>query len=855
MRNLMWIGLIFCLTFSGIVGQAQEKIILTLSSPQFYDDIYDRDYFQPFFEVHPNVDVVIVPDTDNQSYTSPPAYTSIEEHLEGITAYVSSADVLFVSSWSISPESTRAGLWLDLMPLVAADPDLTEANFYSAAWRSFHWDRGMWVLPILIEPQMLVYDPLAYDEAGLTYPSSRWTMTEHAQAAITLTQRDADGNPVTPGCWCSPNLMFYGSLGHGLVGADGAPVLEDPELASMLDTWADAVEQIYPQGGYSSENVPLLIMAPWMLAPNSRDAGKYVLGDLPGGIYGANAQGYGISAGTAHPEMAFELVKYLAENPVNTFSTFGTFPALRRSVLETRANFSVDSLDSLPPDKFQILQSAVENGIVASDLLYFDYVQAATSRINNEGLDAMSVLQEAQQQALQNLEVAANWRGTQPVMVATPQPTPSFGADEIVLNFGISLSDLPNSQDWDRVAREFAEADAEVGVLNINAQGMGDYQEWLDENDCFYLHYDPIHPDYWRGDYVALDPLMDVDPGFDANDFLPGMIEDLQIAGHTYGYPLTVGISALGYDADLFQEAGIPLPELNWTINEFVDALAQLKQTDVAIPFSPNPMGDTDWLMLFAAYGGLPIDYRTDPATWNFTDPTTVDAIRQALDLEKTGLSEYHKTGGFMFSGMRLPGGVMGMALNGDVFSTVSPGSSYVNYPQGTGYQVMSLGSIGGGYVRSGTQHIEACYRWITQIAAHPELLPAIMPARFTAINNPATMAVHGETAVAVYRQYAALAADPDTINIPGQFMGSYDLYFVHKFLNRAMDAYVLEDTDLEQALIDAQTKADEFSVCYAAVASPEVDANEEEILAYNKIINNCVAQVDSEMAAESAQF
>jgi hypothetical protein len=42
-------------------------------------------------------------------------------------------------------------------------------------------------------------------------------------------------------------------------------------------------------------------------------------------------------------------------------------------------------------------------------------------------------------------------------------------------------------------------------------------------------------------------------------------------------------------------------------------------------------------MMLIAAYGGLPIDYRTTPATLNFTDPATISAIQQVLDLAKNG--------------------------------------------------------------------------------------------------------------------------------------------------------------------------------------------------------------------------
>ena len=59
-------------------------------------------------------------------------------------------------------------------------------------------------------------------------------------------------------------------------------------------------------------------------------------------------------------------------------------------------------------------------------------------------------------------------------------------------------------------------------------------------------------------------------------------------------------------------------------------------------PFKPGgSFGNTHLLMLIAAYGGLPVDYRTTPPTLNFTDPATVDAIRQVLDLARNGTMDY----------------------------------------------------------------------------------------------------------------------------------------------------------------------------------------------------------------------
>ncbi len=92
----------------------------------------------------------------------------------------------------------------------------------------------------------------------------------------------------------------------------------------------------------------------------------------------------------------------------------------------------------------------------------------------------------------------------------------------------------------------------------------------------------------------------------------------------------------------IFQQAGVPLPEGTWTLDQFIDALRTLKDYLDKTPFVSHNINGESLMMLIAAYGGLPIDYRTSPATFNFTDPATVDAIQQVLDLAKNGYIDYH---------------------------------------------------------------------------------------------------------------------------------------------------------------------------------------------------------------------
>src|SRR5689334_23025670 len=117
-------GLFIAFSIEGLTTiRAQDNIVLTVEVPQFMVDTYNSAYFDPFRAAHPGVDVVVISQDQDKSYPPSPAWDSLDEHLNSVGEYAASADVLFVSPDTfLTQESTRAGYWRDLKPLVAADP-------------------------------------------------------------------------------------------------------------------------------------------------------------------------------------------------------------------------------------------------------------------------------------------------------------------------------------------------------------------------------------------------------------------------------------------------------------------------------------------------------------------------------------------------------------------------------------------------------------------------------------------------------------------------------------------------------------------------------------------------------------
>jgi ABC-type glycerol-3-phosphate transport system substrate-binding protein len=150
------------------VLQAQTPTtMLTLAVPSFSSVSVDDKLLADFVASHPGVGVSIV----NRDAGIPRAAGSIDKHLEEVQKYASSADVLYVDSYRLTVEGTRAGYFLDLAPLVAEDKTLNTADFYPAVWQAFQWDRGVWALPTATDPLILMYRPSAFDKAGLAYPA------------------------------------------------------------------------------------------------------------------------------------------------------------------------------------------------------------------------------------------------------------------------------------------------------------------------------------------------------------------------------------------------------------------------------------------------------------------------------------------------------------------------------------------------------------------------------------------------------------------------------------------------------------------------------------------------------------
>lgn len=834
---------------------AQGGTPLVVSLPTIWEDLLTDEVLAEF-EAQFGVDVI--PQFDQNTFGFFGGGEDVEAHLDGTEEFVNSADVLYIDSSALTYEDTLAGYFLDLMPLAQSDPALDSNDFISGAWQSYQWDSGLWALPVSVDAVITIYDPTAFDAVGLAYPNERWTMDDYAHAARLLTTYAPDGTVETPGFTTNAggnNLdAFLRSLSNsGLYDPTSSPSMPsfgDPVLAANLTTWYELQQEgvvattLNIGGGGGNDNeIPLQIAGVfgYRLGRNqNQDATPYDASLLAGGVAALNVQGFAVSAGTQYPEVAYELAKFLTTRPEIATSPFSVAPARYSldGVAATNGNGNGNGggfANATIPDTIQpTIDQGLMSALPVAEMRYSTYLSTALNQMN-AGLDALSALQTAEAQAIANVDLAAARKGNVYLAVTPPITSQPLQAGEIALtcavNFGFGggrggQAQLPNHAEWDTFIESFVANDPVVAAVYLETTNSTDLTTLGEAYDCILLSTNAV-PGADLTPILNLDPLIDTDASFDRNDVIGNTLAQLQSDSKTWALPLAIQPQMLEYDPQKFAQVGVPEPINGWTAETFVDALRMLKPYDTdPIPFNPNDPSGSYIMMLIGAFGGLPLDYRTDPVTVNFTEPANVDAIRQVLNLAMDGYISYSGLNNVAGGGIALldtsesaiTTNVLSSLARGFNFETTTTELTTTSYPQGSVFGVIAY-EVSTGYISATAQNPEAAYRFLSDVSRNPQLFSG-MPARQSLVFDPVVAAAQGPEVVAVYQQLDLILRNPNTIVFPTFTGGGRGaLSFIDGYwLNQAMDNYVLNGADLEFELSEAEIKTKAYQACAAGI-------------------------------------
>ncbi|HLY27516.1 MAG TPA: extracellular solute-binding protein [Aggregatilineales bacterium] len=824
------------------IAAQETSIVLSIALPGGGDDQSSQSLFSEFEAAHPGVTVKVV---DADSYPLSDAADGLDMYFTALQKYASAADVLAFQGFNLSltPFATRGGYVLDMAPLITSDSSFQSRDFYPPMLAAYQWDHGTWALPIGAVPVLLSYDKSAFDRAGIAYPDGHWTLDDFVSVVKKLTLKDATGH-VTAAGFANSGRIFREALWRSLIGAD---VTDDNSAQAMphfdtpvAEAVMDAYFQLEQQGDISGDTNSAAMFVGDVRSQDFNQPGRgWSL--LPGNKAALLPDGLAISAGTQHADLSYALIKFLTTRP--------EFKSLLPT-LKSQAQVSMISSPTLAPEIKDMLNSAVSDGLSYSNLRFMDYLNATWI---SHPTSAKAGLQTEEARAVSDLKTADGKKATQALVINEPAP-PAVAPGKVVLKFDVTsyIKPLPTQDQWNRVIQDFTSTDPQVGAVELRA-GYETAQDAASRADCFY---EPNNAVSTAGDAVLnLDPFLNADRGFDKSDFVGNILLAVQRNNKTYALPIDIEPLILRYSSQQFRQANLPMPTNTWTVESFADSLRALKAAgDGEAPFVDSATNGTYLMVLIAAYGGVPIDYRTTPPTINFSDAAKVTAIRQVLDLAKAGYLRYAALSNLSDPSNLLPGPTTPLYpsyLTGFTGKKPIPGASIdkpVLFPAGRQSSALAY-DLGTAYISAQSQNPQACYRFISMIAAHPELF-STMPVRRSILTSQTLQSTTTPEVMALYNQIAAILSDPHTVPIPMFDKGSVTVsnILLEHWLYEAFDSYVLHGGDLDAGLKTAETYAKGFEDCTANLSPLMVNSAGQSTHDLTRAYLDCAENADSRL-------
>ena len=285
-----------------------------------------EEMMEKFHESHPNIRVFFMPDPKGL------ADIMLEQMKAGTAPDVFEGCCAYFPIWA------QEGYTLDLRPFIERDLDVSiTADWDPPQYASFLTSDGLrYAVPKYHGALALYYNKDLFDEYGVAYPDISWDYDDYLAAMRRLTHdRDGAGSPDLWGSmidisWDRIQVHVNGWGGH-LVDPDDPTVcrMAEPEAMEALEwirarIWDDGViatnldvQGLATRDAFIDGRLAMVEDGSWALKDILAKADFRVgLAVFPSGparrVTLATTDGFGIFAGTKHPEEAWELVKFLA---------------------------------------------------------------------------------------------------------------------------------------------------------------------------------------------------------------------------------------------------------------------------------------------------------------------------------------------------------------------------------------------------------------------------------------------------------------------------------------------------------------------------------------------------------------
>lgn len=146
-----------------------------------------------------------------------------------------------------------------------------------------------------------------------------------------------------------------------------------------------------------------------------------------------------------------------------------------------------------------------------------------------------------------------------------------------------------------------------------------------------------VVPFVQSGIVFDMQPLADADPDFDLSDIYDNLLGLSRIEGEgLYMIPSSFDVVTMYYNKTMFEEAGAPLPQADWTWDDYIAACTTIRQTLGKYCFANDGGLPTfDWwawvVPFIEGYGGSLL--AEDGRTVLFSSPETLAGLQAYVDL------------------------------------------------------------------------------------------------------------------------------------------------------------------------------------------------------------------------------
>jgi ABC-type glycerol-3-phosphate transport system substrate-binding protein len=751
---------------------------------------------------------------------------------DAIHRLAASADT-FAYPGDLLTRHTREGLVKDLGPFIEADSTFEAADFYPGLLEQFQWDGGTWALPAKVYPALIFYDQTAFEEAGLSPPRPGWTYEEFTQAAQQLTVREGERilrygfiNP-------SSDLALPLVLGRAGTWADESvapllPELDNAALAEAVEWYTDLALKhgVMPNPAeFDQQELTALIengkAAMWTWYPTMHLKPGVV--SPPEGKAIVNwkwASGYAVSAGTSHPQEAWDWLSFLAHQPLET----------GMESVSPRRSLSGQELDEGMKEVYDYVLNKPQVTLPADQSLVDPLLDALDSVLDGERR-VDEALAEAQAQALALVQANAEEAHTPSAPIVVPTSRPQSQDEGTTITFCI----LPGrDRDYFPLAEEFHEQHPGINVDLIEVVEMPKGQTWAEGCDGFITHSGfGVVPSLERQHARNLQPFVDADPDLNLDDFYPQFLERFRREGDLWALPFVACLGVISYNKGLFDEAKVEYPQPGWTREDFLEKAVALTSEEGRsriygyLPLRSPPHDWASWLGLGVS---TLVDTTVQPPRPQLDDSTIAARLQWYADLAlvhrvmpilKEEEFRQMQTGDKLLDLVAASRVAMWSddACAGQWLPASIVRIGVVSLPLEEQKVGMREEGVLGYMISADTAHPQACWEWIKFLSDHSAAVVRGLPARRSIAESPTYRSQVGEeTAEALL--HAVEHVDPSLDAVEKEYPWLIVLYY---WLTEAYDR-VLEGADIEDTLVDAQAKAEALLDCLGGnVASASI--------------------------------